>query len=63
MENPAIPLCPDCHRPLRQIDDRPGKEAWVCPIALEAKDRGLLGQPGRKHAEAWVYVVRKRRVS
>lgn len=54
------PRCPDCGTPLRQIDPRPGKEAWCCPVALEAHRRGLLGQPGRKHAAAWVY-ERKRR--
>ena len=49
-------LCPDCHRPLQQIDARPGKEAWVCPVAIEAKRRGYLGQPGRVHKEAVVFV-------
>jgi hypothetical protein len=47
---------------LRQIDDRPGKEAWICPVALEAQRRGLLGQPGRKHKAVWVY-ERKRVVT
>ena len=50
------PRCPDCDTPMRQIDDRPGKECWVCPVALKAKERGLLGQPGRKHKDALVYV-------
>lgn len=49
------PRCPDCGTPLKQIDPRPGKERWICPVALEAKRRGLLGQPGRKHKECWVW--------
>lgn len=52
-------ICPNCGTALRQIDRRPGKEAWICPVALEAQRRGLLGQPGRKHREVTVY-VRKR---
>jgi hypothetical protein len=52
--------CPDCNTPLRQIDERPGKEAWVCPVALEGQRRGLLGAPGRKHTEVTVW-VRKRK--
>jgi hypothetical protein len=40
------------------IDSRPGKEAWVCPVALEGKMRGLLG-PGRKHSECYVYSQEK----
>lgn len=49
------PPCVDCGTPLRQIDDRPGKEAWACPIAMEAIHRGLLGKPGRKHKECMVW--------
>ena len=47
--------CPDCGTELRQIDARPGKEAWCCPVALLAQQRGFLGQPGRKHREVSVY--------
>jgi hypothetical protein len=54
--NGPQPKCRDCGRDLRQIDDRPGKEAWCCPVALEAQRRGILGQPGRKHKEVTVYV-------
>jgi hypothetical protein len=50
------PKCPDCGTVLRQIDSRPGKEAWCCPVALEAQRRGFLGKPGRKHKEVRVYV-------
>jgi hypothetical protein len=49
------PTCRDCGTVLRQIDARPGKEAWCCPVAMEAQRRGLLGQPGRKHKVVWVY--------
>jgi ssDNA-binding Zn-finger/Zn-ribbon topoisomerase 1 len=59
MAEPERPRCPDCNTPLRQIDFRPGKEVWVCPVALEAKRRGLLGKPGRKHKEALVYTRRE----
>src|SRR5262249_39626137 len=55
-----IPRCPDCGTPLKQIDSRPGKEAWVGPVALEAKRRGLLGKPGRKHKECWVWTRQRR---
>ena len=51
----AAPSCPDCQTPLRQIDFRPGKEAWICPVAEKAKERGLLGKPGRKHKELLIY--------
>ncbi|HXS98638.1 MAG TPA: hypothetical protein VN736_28775 [Candidatus Limnocylindrales bacterium] len=51
--------CPDCGGELRQIDSRPGKEAWCCPNALEAQRRGLLGQPGRKHKQVTVYGKQK----
>lgn len=58
---PALPeaqlICQDCGRPLRIIDERPGKEAAVCPIALEAQHRGLLGKPGRKHKVVWIYTM------
>ena len=36
----SVYLCPDCGRALKQIDDRAGKEAWACPVALEAQRRG-----------------------
>lgn len=54
-------LCPDCNRPLHQIDERPGKEAWVCMVAVEAQRRGLLGKPGRKHSAATIWVSRASR--
>lgn len=47
--------CPDCGRPMRLIDARPGKEEWICPVALEAKRRGLIGAPGRKHKVLQTY--------
>lgn len=49
------PVCPDCKSGLVLIDARPGKEAWACPVALEAQRRGLLGQPGRRHRVVWVW--------
>lgn len=52
---PKASLCPDCKRPMVPLDDdRPGG-LWCCPIALEAHRRGILGQPGRKHKEAFIY--------
>lgn len=62
IEKPAPvpePVCPDCGTPFKLIDPRPGHEAYACPVALEAHARGLLGQPGRKHKAAWIW-VRKR---
>lgn len=45
-----LPPCPDCSRPMRLIFDQPGKpREFICAIALEAKERGFLGQPGRIH--------------
>ncbi len=52
------PPCPDCGTPMRLIDDRPGKETWVCPVALEGKRRGILGQPGRKHKDCYTYALK-----
>lgn len=53
-------LCPDCGRPLTMVEARPGKpesdRRWYCPIAVEAQRRGILGQPGRKHKEALIYM-------
>ena len=54
------PKCPDCGTVLRMIDDRPEKERWACPVAIEAQRRGILGEPGRKHKAVLVY---KRRVA
>jgi hypothetical protein len=54
------PRCPDCGTPLRQIDARPGKQAWACPVGIEAQRRGILGQPGRKHTAVTVYVPKER---
>ncbi len=49
------PKCPACGTELRQMDPRPGKETWVCPVSERARDRGILGQPGRKHSKVTVY--------
>lgn len=51
--------CPDCGRPLTLVPDRAG-DWWYCPIAVEAQRRGLLGKPGRKHKDAWVYLRKDR---
>jgi uncharacterized Zn finger protein (UPF0148 family) len=48
----AEPVCPDCGTALREIGTH---GEYVCPVALEAKRRGLLGQPGRKHKAATVW--------
>ncbi len=55
------PVCPDCGTRFQLIDPRPGREAWACPVALEAQHRGLLGRPGRKHKAVWVWVRSARR--
>lgn len=47
--------CPDCGSDLRQLDVRPGHEAWACPVAIEAQRRKLLGKPGRKHNAVWIW--------
>lgn len=52
--------CPDCKTTLVPIDQRPGKEAWCCPVALEAQRRGLLGKPGRKHKHVWVWEPKRK---
>ncbi len=56
----TVPACPDCGTALRQIDFRPGKETWCCPVAIEGQRRGLVGQPGRKHKEALAYTLQLR---
>ncbi len=48
--------CPDCGTPLKEIGTY---GEWICPVALEAQRRGLLGQPGRKHAAVWIYTETK----
>jgi uncharacterized Zn finger protein (UPF0148 family) len=45
-------VCPDCGTALREIGTH---GEYICPVALEAKRRGLLGQPGRKHKTAAVW--------
>ncbi len=54
--SPEPPVCPDCHRPLKKIWNGPPEE-WICPIAVEAKNRGILGQPGRHHKHAYVFYL------
>jgi len=44
-------ICPDCKRPLKNV----GEDSWLCPIALEAQRRGILGQPGRVHSRVLIY--------
>ena len=51
----SVFLCPDCGTVLKQIERRPGREPWVCPVALEAQRRGLIGQDGRRHRQVTVY--------
>jgi hypothetical protein len=57
METPQseAPWCPDCGTPLQQIDDRPGKEAWICPVAARGKVSKKIGKPESKHQECWIY--------
>lgn len=45
--------CPDCQATLKQIDPRPRKEQWACPVAMEEQRQGLLGKG--KHEQAWIY--------
>lgn len=55
------PLCPQCKRPLRKLPAMPGELGeWYCPIALEARYRGLLGKPGKVHNEVWVWTEIKK---
>ncbi len=59
--NPPIMLCPDCSSVMRMLDDRPGrpeKRCWVCPVALQAKALGLLGQPGRRHKVVQIWSLK-----
>ena len=60
MPEPTDPRCPDCNTLLRKVDARPGEEEWVCPVALEAQARGILGAPGRKHHEVWIYTKKEK---
>lgn len=49
--------CPACGTPMREIaSGKATEQAWVCNVMLAAIDRGLIGQPGRKHVKAVVYV-------
>lgn len=57
------PACPHCGTPLRQIDHRPGREAYACPVALQAQQRGFIGQPGRKHDAVYVFTASETNVS
>lgn len=51
--------CPDCSTRLEYLCEIPGKlRAFVCPIAMEAQRRGLLGAPGRKHRIVQVWEER-----
>ena len=47
--------CPECGAELRQVDHRKGKEAWVCPVALQSQKDGNLGWMDRKHEDALIY--------
>jgi hypothetical protein len=50
------PRCPVCNTPLRPVGAKPGEgKEWVCPVALEAQRRGILGQPGKKHKQVLIY--------
>lgn len=52
------PWCPDCGTPLVQVDDRPGKEAWACPVAMRGKAHNKIGKPESKHQECWIYELK-----
>jgi hypothetical protein len=54
------PRCPVCKTLLKQIASRPGEEEWLCPIALEAQRKGILGEPGRKHKEVLIYTKKEK---
>jgi hypothetical protein len=45
-------ICPDCGVKLEQIDDRPGKEAWACPVAIREK---LSKEQYPQHKAAYVW--------
>ena len=60
MPEPPQPRCPDCNTLLRKVESRPGEEEWVCPIALEAQRKGILGAPGRKHQKVWIYIRKEK---
>lgn len=58
MTNLPTFLCPDCKRPMTQLpagETDLSKLRWICPIAVEAQRRGILGEVGRKHKVAQVY--------
>jgi len=63
MTETAIPeprRCPQCNTPMRRIESgRADEEAWVCNVMLMAIERGLIGQPGRKHAKSRVWVWKR----
>lgn len=51
-----VAKCPDCGTPLKSVCEIPGKpRTFICPVALEAQRRGLLGKPGKKHTAVHVW--------
>ena len=60
IETDCVPIrCPDCACSMRMLsgNSADGLEQfrWICTVAMEAKNRGFLGQPRRRHKECLVY--------